>query len=135
MKRLCAASIAALSPALSTGCATDLSHQRVAGWPQLEVVEHFVPHSQMRERCARYVGFGSLPIACAEFRLAERRCDIWYSADFRPAQYVIDHERKHCAGYDHVGSNNMRQILERYVAAGSPLAPELSSAAAGSSRP
>lgn len=111
MKSLCAA----LLVALSSACASIIGHEKVAGWPQLAVYEHYVPHAQMRERCARYVGFGSLPVACAQFRLAERRCDIWYSADFPPSRDIIEHERLHCAGYDHVGETKLRDLLARHA--------------------
>jgi hypothetical protein len=110
VKSLCAALILPLA----AGCAADLAHRKVPGWPQLQVVEHFVPHAEMRDRCARYVGFGSVAVACAEFRLAERRCDIWYSADFPPGADIVRHERLHCAGYDHLGSTAMQDAVARY---------------------
>jgi hypothetical protein len=97
------------------GCTT-MDHERVEGWPELEIVEHYVPGQAMHERCRKYVTFGSLPLACAEFNLAAKRCDIWYSTDFPPTRSIIDHERLHCAGYDHVGSSGMRQLLQRYLA-------------------
>jgi hypothetical protein len=100
--------------ALLAGCT--MGHERVDGWPALQVVEHYVPHAEMRERCARYAGFGMSPEACAEFDLAAARCHIWYSADFPPPRFVRDHERLHCAGYDHVGSASMQQILKRHLA-------------------
>ena len=111
-----AASIAVLAIAVSA-CAT-IGHERVEGWPALEIVEHYVPEAQMRDRCAQYTGFGTSPQACAEFELAEGRCDIWYSADFPPTREIIEHERLHCLGYDHVGSNGMRAILAEHRAQG-----------------
>ena len=116
--------LAALLPA----CATIDDHQRVVGWPELEVVEHYVPERQMQERCQRYVGFGMVPMACAEFDLAARKCHIWYSADSRPMGFIRRHERLHCAGYDHIGSTGMQRFLDQYTARHS------GSAAAGSSR-
>lgn len=97
---------------------TVIGHEQVQGWPQLQVFEHHVPTAEMRERCAKYTGFGVSPEACAEFRLAENRCDIWYSADFPPTAAIIEHERLHCAGYDHVGQKHMQAILERHLRAG-----------------
>jgi hypothetical protein len=116
-----------LLAALLGACST-VDHQRVEGWPKLEIVEHFVPHREMQDRCVRYVGFGMAPEACAEFDLAARKCHIWYSADSPPLGFVRKHERLHCAGYDHVGSAAMQQFLDRYVAR------HPDSAAAGSSR-
>lgn len=105
-----------------------MEHQRVDGWPQLQVVEHYLPRPEMQDRCARYVGFGMVPEACAEFDLAARKCHIWFSADSPPLGFVRRHERLHCAGYDHVGSTAMQQLLSRH------LAGQSGSAAAGSSR-
>ena len=93
-----------------------MGHERVDGWPELQVVEHHVPSAQMRERCMKYVGPGMLPEACAEFDLANRRCDIWVSSDFPVPKIVMKHERMHCAGYDHIGDDNMRSLLARYRA-------------------
>ena len=105
----------ALISAMASACST-IGHERVAGWPLLETIEHYVPHSEMRNRCARYVPAGSSPEACAEFNFAAKRCDIWFSGDFPPAKYVIEHEREHCLGYEHAGEHEMRGILARYLA-------------------
>jgi hypothetical protein len=104
--------IAALALALQ-GC-TIVGHQQVQGWPQLAVVEHYVPELQLRERCVKYVAFGMSPQACAELDFAARRCDLWFSADFPPTQSMVEHERLHCRGYDHVGMGTMAGLLERY---------------------
>lgn len=101
---------------LQAACTTVDSHQKVEGWPLLTVHEHHVPHSVMRDRCVKYTAFGSYPEACAEFNLATRRCDIWFSADFPPSKAMVEHERLHCAGYDHVGETNMKDFLARYLA-------------------
>jgi hypothetical protein len=95
------------------GCSV-VGHERVVGWPALTIIEHQVPHAQMRERCAPYVPFGSSPEACAEFDLAARTCMLWFSADFPPSAWVIEHERLHCAGYDHIGSTSMARYLARH---------------------
>jgi hypothetical protein len=117
-----------LLAALLTGCTTIEQHQRVEGWPELEIVEHYVPHREMQERCVRYVGFGMSPAACAEFDLAARKCHIWYSAESPRLSFVRKHEHLHCAGYDHVGSTAMRQYLTQHQIRNA------ASAAAGSSR-
>lgn len=105
-----------------------MGHERVDGWPALEIVEHRVPHAEMRDRCSRYVAFGMQPEACAEFDLVQRKCHVWLSADLPPQRFIVEHERLHCAGYDHVGSTAMQQYLRYY------LATNPSSAAAGASR-
>jgi hypothetical protein len=106
---------AALFLLFASGCTT-VGHERVAGWPQLRIVEHHVPHHVMRERCVRYAPPGMSPEACAEFYFAEGECHLWFSADFPPPQAFIQHERLHCAGYDHVGETNMRDFLAQYNA-------------------
>lgn len=65
------------------GC-TVVGHEKVEGWPELEIREHYVAHSVMRDKCAKYVGFGMSPEACAEFNLVAGTCDIWHSAEFPP---------------------------------------------------
>lgn len=94
------------------GC-TIVGHERVLGWPELEVVEHYVPHHVMRDRCAKYVPFGMSPDACMEFNLHAGTCDIWYSSEFPPSASVKEHERLHCRGYDHIGGS----VLKNAVAA------------------
>ena len=93
-----------------------MDHERVEGWPELEIIEHHVPAEVMLQRCRKYAGFGSVPLACAEFNLAVRRCDIWLSQGFAWPS-IVEHERLHCRGYDHVGETNMRDFLARYQAA------------------
>jgi hypothetical protein len=100
---------------LFLGACTTVGHEKVDGWPQLTVVEHYVPHHVMRDRCVKYSPFGTSPEACAEFNLVERRCDIWFSADFPPPAAFVKHERMHCEGYDHVGETNMHSFLRAYL--------------------
>ena len=100
--------------AMVLSACTLLGHQKVPGWPQLVIVEHYVSNTEMRERCAKYVGFGMSPAACAEFNFAANRCDLWFSADFPPTREILEHERLHCQGYDHVGGSTLQAILQRY---------------------
>jgi hypothetical protein len=99
--------------ALLTAC-TFIGHEKVADWPALEIVEHYVPEAQMRERCVKYVAFGMSPQACAEFSFERNRCDLWFSSDFPPTPAMVAHERLHCQGFDHAGMNTMADILARY---------------------
>ena len=107
------APLAILFPLLLGAC-TVIGHKKVEGWPQLTVIEHHVPHHVMRDRCVKYAPWGASPEACAEFNLAERRCDLWFSADFPPPTFFVKHERMHCEGFDHEGETNMRDFLARY---------------------
>lgn len=101
----------------AAGCASIDEHEKVAGWPELRLVEHYVADEQMRQRCAKYMPFGFLPEACAEFYFDQGECHVWYSADWPPQPYVIAHERLHCQGYDHPGETTLRDVLVRYEAA------------------
>jgi hypothetical protein len=103
---------------LLTAC-TIIGHEKVADWPALEVYEHYVPEAQMRERCSKYVAFGMSPQACAEFDFARSRCDLWFSSDFPPTRGMVEHERLHCRGYDHIGMGTMAGILARHRGADS----------------
>lgn len=97
-----------------TGCTAINGHKRVDGWPELTVREHRVPHAQMRDRCSRYAPWWGSAEACAEMNLATGTCDIWFSADFPPQSFIVEHERLHCQGYDHIGSTVLRDYLHRY---------------------
>ena len=92
-----------------SGCAS-ISDERVVGWPALHVIEHYVPHAIMRDRCSRYVPVFASPEACVQFRFAAGECHIWYSADFPPTDALKRHEQQHCAGYDHLGSTHMQKM-------------------------
>jgi hypothetical protein len=105
--------------AMVLSACTIVGHEKVAGWPQMEIVAHYVPSQEMRDRCAPYVGFGMLPEACAEFNFAANRCDLWFSADFPPPASIVEHERLHCEGYDHIGQRTMAEMLTRHAAEGS----------------
>lgn len=111
MKRILILLLAAASAACST-----VGHEKVEGWPELTIVEHRVSAGAMYDRCRKYVAFGMLPMACAEFNLATKRCDIWFIDGFAPRS-VVEHERLHCQGHDHVGETAMRDFLTRYRAA------------------
>ncbi len=100
--------------ALVLSACTVVGHEKVQGWPKMEIVSHYVPNDELNERCARYVGFGMLPEACAEFDFKANRCDIWFSADFLPTASMVEHERLHCQGYDHIGQSTMAEMLARY---------------------
>ena len=92
---------------------TSIGHEKVAGWPELAVVEHYLPHKLMLARCARWAN-GLAPLACAEFDFAAARCDIFYSAERRPSRELVQHERLHCQGYDHAGETAMREQLAQW---------------------
>jgi hypothetical protein len=109
--------IVPLALALGISACTTVGHEKVEGWPSLQIVEHYVPHETMVKRCSRYVGFAMVPLACAEFDFAAARCHIWFSAEYPPSADIVEHEKLHCRGYDHVGETKMQEFLARHVAA------------------
>lgn len=99
-----------LLPLLLSACTTPIEHVAVAGWPVLEVREHVVANTVMRDRCAQYAPVGVATMGCAEINIPARTCDIFLSADF-PSAANAAHERLHCAGYDHPGGTFLKGLL------------------------
>ena len=95
------------------GCSTIDPQNRVEGWPDLQVTEFRVAYEEMRSRCDRYVAFGMIPLACAEFNLNARSCHIWLDRDYAPA-HIVEHERMHCSGHDHFGSTHMADMYKQW---------------------
>lgn len=118
---------------LLIGCTT-VAHEKVEGWPELAIREHHVSAGEVYDRCKKYVAFGMIPLACAEFNLATRRCDIWF-IDGLATRSIVEHERLHCQGHDHVGETGMRDFLARYRAAVAADARNNSAAAGGTPPP
>jgi len=95
---------ALLALGLTFGCTTiDMHTPPPPDWPDLEVLEHFVPHATMRDRCAKYTSWYASAEACMEVNFAAGTCELWFSADFPPQQFILEHERLHCTGLDHEG--------------------------------
>jgi hypothetical protein len=99
---------------LSLCACTTLGAGRLEGWPMLRIVEHRVSEFELRERCTPYMGFGFAPQACAEIYLSDLTCHVWLSASFPPPRFIVEHERRHCEGYDHVRGKAVQRIWERY---------------------
>ena len=99
-----------LAMAALSGCSV-MGHQKVEGWPSLRVIEETVADEIMLARCSRY---DPVPFACAEIFMDAGICRITLSERFAP-EWIKEHERLHCAGFDHFGSSSMKGILERYL--------------------
>lgn len=98
---------------LLAACSTIDEHRRVDGWPELQVIEHRVSYEEMRSRCDRYVAFGMIPLACAEFSFHRGICTVWLDRDYAP-DHIVEHERLHCLGHEHVGSEDMAAMLKQW---------------------
>lgn len=95
------------------GCTVN-SAARVAGWPELQVVEHKVSDQEVQARCGSAAAPGMRALACAQFNFRESRCDIWYAGRGPLNPFVLAHERGHCEGHDHVGQSAMERALKAY---------------------
>lgn len=101
--------------AAAAGCTTIDQHVRVADWPELMVFEHQVPNAEMYARCNKYVGVLMTPLGCTEFNFASGEAHIWVTPGFM-MNTVLEHERLHAAGYDHVGSDEMARLWHGWQA-------------------
>lgn len=104
---------------LVAGCTT-IGHQPPpADWPNLTIVEHQVGTWSMLKHCYQYVSLpmkliGGIPFSCAEVNFPARRCDIWCTEDMNAE--TLEHERLHCAGYDHFGASTLADAWRDYKA-------------------
>ena len=102
--------ICGLLAALLVGCTTIDSHTTPpSDWPNLAVAEHVVSSHAMLDACMPYMGFLQFPLACAIIFFEKLTCDIYVTG---PAH--LEHERMHCAGYDHIGDSTLRDAWEEY---------------------
>lgn len=65
--------------------------------PALPPVNVVVPASELPRICGHFPG--KQLYGCAQRMFADNICIIYTAA--RPAAWLLEHERKHCAGYDH----------------------------------
>jgi hypothetical protein len=114
-RSICTLLLGTLLLAAAAGCTTIDSHVRVEGWPELKVVEHEVAFGEMRKQCKPYSGPLMSPLGCILFYLDAGEAHIYVARrlNFRT---VVAHERLHAAGYDHPGSTQMKDILEKWQA-------------------
>jgi hypothetical protein len=115
MNKSCVARVASILLLATAGCTTIDEHVRVSDWPELTVFEHEVPYKEMYERCNKYVGALMTPLGCTEFNFSRREAHVWVTPGFM-MNTVLEHERLHAAGYDHVGSDEMAQLWHNWQA-------------------
>ena len=56
-----------------------------------------VSGAELARKCGSYPG--GIVLGCADRNFVTRVCTIYTKSD--PPKWLLDHERKHCAGYDH----------------------------------
>jgi hypothetical protein len=92
---------------LLSGC-TVLSTHKTEGWPKLSVAEHYVSRAEILARCDGYQPKGMDIWACSIIYLCKRTCDIYVPEDGSH----LEHERGHCEGHDHVGSDVFERLIK-----------------------
>lgn len=103
-----------------TGCATVIDqHSQIADWPNLKVRDNVVSGIEVIRTCYKYLSpfakyTGTIPMACAEINFAAGTCDIYRAHD--ADEWIIRHERMHCAGFQHVGDTKMADDWRNYRA-------------------
>jgi len=86
--------------AIATGCAnlgTQHEWEPKATVPALPVAYLEVPSAELPRHCGLYAS-GTL-YGCAKRDFKQRTCTIVTGP--QPAVWLLDHERKHCEGFDH----------------------------------
>jgi hypothetical protein len=84
--------------ALAAGCSTVDTSYRIPNWPaDMRVTVHRVDAEAVHARCAKYMGRFESPVACAEWNIPAKTCDIWITPS--TPGFVVRHERLHCQGY------------------------------------
>jgi uncharacterized protein YceK len=100
---------------LANGCTSiDRHTDPPSDFPRLEVSVNYVPHHQMRDICSKYIPAFASPEACMEWDFSKKTCTIWLSKDFPPHPSVVEHEKLHCKGYDHIGDSTLRDAWTTY---------------------
>jgi hypothetical protein len=82
---------------LAAQVAAEIDWEAAPRHARLEPVYVEVDPSELPRLCGNQPG--ALFFGCARREHESRRCVIVTGP--RPAQWLLDHERKHCAGYDH----------------------------------
>ena len=110
---ICRTVLAVLGMVLSACSSIDYS-RRVEGWPELAVEVRRVSSAEVRDVCDKYSAAFSSAMACSEFLFAEHLCRIWLPNDLPGGSTFLEaHEREHCNGREHVGGNEMQQMLDQ----------------------
>lgn len=94
------------------GCSA-MPDQRVDGMPPLQVTEHMVEPGEIFGYCKGVMNWWhwvllALPVACATINFEKRTCDIYVATTSSPN--TIEHERRHCQGYDH--GDSMQKVFD-----------------------
>lgn len=75
-------------------------------------IEHGSPEAI--SRLCEERGGGKKAIACAQVDFITRTCTIYMPKTHPMYDYILFHEKSHCAGFDHYGSNVLHQAWREY---------------------
>lgn len=103
---------AALALLLLSGCSVmDYSRAPPSDWPALTVTVERMAFGPLQAKCG-----GNLfvqVLACPWVNFTARTCVIYTSTD---DEAVLDHERDHCRGYNHVGDSRVSDMWRHWKA-------------------
>jgi len=95
---------------LCTGCTMiDYAKAPPADWPELKVDVYRTTFWDTQRLCGGNLLFPTPACAAVDFK--GRRCTIITSTD---DERVMEHERAHCRGYDHVGETTLADVWGRH---------------------
>ena len=110
---------------LLAGCATTIDNHTPppSDWPTVAVVENQVSVGVLYQQCWKYVPewmkwLGAIVEGCAEIDFKKNVCTIWVRGDGFANAAIMEHERLHCQGYDHIGDSILRDEWEHYKQTG-----------------
>lgn len=112
---------AVLSLLLLSGCVNQIDYsRRPADWPDLAIVEQTVPEAEIHTTCG--IPKSGLPIlfGCAIADFKALVCRVFYLLGMEGEAWLVEHERAHCRGHDHKGSNGLELQWEFYKATTQP---------------
>lgn len=101
---LAAVAFAGAAATLVAACV--MQEQKVKDWPQLQNYVHVVEAGEVWTHCKDAVepwqiALLYLPVACAKINFDRKECHV-IIADNTP-QSIVEHELRHCQGWDHDG--------------------------------
>lgn len=80
------------------------------GWPRLEETTFIVSQELVNFNCGAPEKLSHIRMGCAQIHFDSRTCLIFISNAFPYAfESTKDHERMHCKGHDHKGSNRFKE--------------------------
>jgi hypothetical protein len=82
------------------------------GWPELVEQIERPGFWQAQQICGAPIPFG-IAVACAQPDLVKGICRIILTSD---DPEVLEHEREHCRGKDHIGSTALADYYKEYAA-------------------